>query len=77
VSAGDVTVSDVAVLATLLGEAVRLFGPVAPDSWRRFAPLLLDGLRPDATTQMVTAPLSKEQFISGIAHQARSAALRR
>lgn len=73
----DVTVSDVAVLATLLGEAVRLFGPVAPDSWERFAPLLLDGLRAGTTTPMGTAPLSKEQFISGIAHQTRIAALRR
>ena len=64
----DVTVSDVAVLATLLGEAVRLFGSVAPDSWQRFSPLLLDGLRPGATTPMATPPLSKEQFVAGIAH---------
>lgn len=73
----DVTVSDVAVLATLLGEAVRLFGSVAPDSWERFAPLLLDGLRPGVTTPMATAPLSKEQFVAGIAHHSRIAALRR
>ncbi|MEU7798946.1 TetR family transcriptional regulator [Micromonospora arborensis] len=70
----DVVVSDLAVLATLLGEAVRLFGAVAPDSWERFASLLLDGLRPGATTTLVAEPLTREQFIAGIASQARAAA---
>ncbi|MFI6080810.1 TetR/AcrR family transcriptional regulator [Streptomyces sp. NPDC051217] len=70
----DVVVSDLAVVATLLGESVRLFGSVVPDSWQRFMPLLLDGLRPGATTPMAADPLTKKQFIAGIAHQARGAA---
>ncbi len=73
----DVVVSDLAVLATLLGEVVRLFGPVAPDIWRRFLPLLLDGLRPGATTVLSAGPLSKEDFIAGMAAQARAADARR
>jgi AcrR family transcriptional regulator len=73
----DVVVSDLAVLTTLLGEVVRLFGPVAPEIWRRFLPLLLDGLRPGATTALSTGPLSKEDFIAGMAAQARAAAARR
>ncbi|MGI5186694.1 TetR/AcrR family transcriptional regulator [Promicromonospora sp. CA-289599] len=73
----DVTVSDLAVLATLLGEVVRLFGPVAPDSWRRFLPLLLDGLRPGETTSLTAGPLTKEEFVAGMAAQARAADARR
>ncbi|GAA1671927.1 TetR/AcrR family transcriptional regulator [Kribbella yunnanensis] len=73
----DVVVSDLAVLATLLGEVVRLFGPVAPDAWRRFLPLLLDGLRPGATTALPVGPLTKEDFVAGMAAQARAADARR
>ncbi|MGI5186689.1 TetR/AcrR family transcriptional regulator [Promicromonospora sp. CA-289599] len=73
----DVVSSDIAVLVTLLGEVVRRFGPVAPDIWKRFMPLLLDGLRPGATTAVSVAPLSKEDFLGAMARQARAAEARR
>ncbi|GIF69747.1 TetR family transcriptional regulator [Asanoa ishikariensis] len=70
----DVVVADLAVLGTLLGEAVRIFATPAPESWKRVMPLLLDGLRPGVTTPMGAPPLSMEQFIAGIASQTRPAA---
>jgi hypothetical protein len=52
----------------MVGAAIDAFGASAPGAWHRFTRLALDGLRPGAETGLPTAPLTREQFISSIAH---------
>jgi len=42
----EAEVSDVGMVVTMLCNVADLTGDVAPDLWRRYQPMLLDGLRP-------------------------------
>jgi len=51
----DITVSDVPLLGLMLGQVVGFSHDIAPDLWRRYLTLLLDGLR---TSRAAPSPLS-------------------
>jgi hypothetical protein len=46
----DVTATDIGVLMSVMGNLIERFGDADPHLWRRFLPILLDGLRADAPT---------------------------
>lgn len=54
----DLTVEDLLFLLAALGRAV----PAAPDCWRRYLALLLDGLRPAAAHPLPEPPFAPEEF---------------
>lgn len=57
----DVTVEDLTVLVWGAGRAVEITGEIAPDYWRRYLGLLLDGLRADRATALDGGPLTEAQ----------------
>jgi hypothetical protein len=44
------------------GRVAELTASVAPELWRRYLGLLLDGLRTDAATPLTHPPLTREQL---------------
>jgi len=60
----DVAAADVAVLSLMLGRVIDFSGDVAPELWRRYLALLLDGLRGEraAPAALPVAPLAREQM---------------
>jgi AcrR family transcriptional regulator len=58
----DLTAEDVPMLLWAGGGLVEAAGDVAPDLWRRYLALLLDGLRAGATTPLPAAPLTKAEL---------------
>jgi hypothetical protein len=44
------------------GRVAELTSSVAPELWRRYLGLLLDGLRADAATPLTQPPLTTEQL---------------
>ena len=57
----DVTAMDLPLVFWASGRVIELTEPVAPDHWRRFLALLLDGLRAPATSPLPGRPLSRDQ----------------
>jgi AcrR family transcriptional regulator len=57
----DVTTTDLGFILTMLCEVADLAGDVDPQLWRRYAGILLAGLRPGGPP-MPGAPLTEEQF---------------
>lgn len=54
----DVTVEDLTVLLWGAGHAVEITGAIAPDYWRRYLGVLLDGLRAPRATPLAGQPLT-------------------
>jgi AcrR family transcriptional regulator len=65
----DVTALDLPAINFMLGAAADLGGDVAPDLWRRYVALLLDGLRArrDEPTPLPAPPLSDAQLDDAMA----------
>ena len=59
----DVTANDVFTVAKMVGAVIDFAGPVAPDAWRRYLGIALDGLRSEGTarTPLTEPPLTDEQ----------------
>ncbi|MGI5254373.1 TetR/AcrR family transcriptional regulator [Actinacidiphila glaucinigra] len=60
----EITSTDVGVLMSLLTTLIDTYGRASPDLWRRFVPLLLDGLRSDAPTPLPVPPLGRGEFLA-------------
>ncbi|MEU0548393.1 TetR/AcrR family transcriptional regulator [Micromonospora sp. NPDC005979] len=60
----DVATTDVGVLMSLMAHLIETFGDANPRLWRRFLPILLDGLRADAPTSLPEQPLNTSAFLS-------------
>jgi AcrR family transcriptional regulator len=52
----DIATTDIGVVVMMLCTVADLAGDVAPDLWRRYLPMLLDGLRPGA--ELPVPPMS-------------------
>ncbi|MGI8679193.1 MAG: TetR/AcrR family transcriptional regulator [Jatrophihabitans sp.] len=52
----DAEVSDIGIVVMMLCTVADLAGDVAPDLWRRYLPMLLDGLRPGTTLPVAPLP---------------------
>jgi len=61
---GDVTARDLGLLHFMLGALADYTREVAPDVWRRFLGIVVDGLRTrrDAPSPLAAGPLDHEQF---------------
>jgi AcrR family transcriptional regulator len=58
----DVTPEDVPMLFWTSGRVIEATEAVAPDYWRRFLGVLLDGLRASAATPLARPPLTRAQL---------------
>jgi AcrR family transcriptional regulator len=58
----DFVSEDMPILIWTGGRVAELTSEVAPDLWRRYLGLVLDGLRTDAATPLTRAPLTQEQL---------------
>jgi AcrR family transcriptional regulator len=58
----DLQFEDVAVLFWATARIVESTGDIAPEHWRRFLSLSLDGLRPSAATKPPAPPLTHAQY---------------
>lgn len=58
----DLTTEDIPMLFWTGGRVAELTSSVAPELWRRYLGLLLDGLRTDAATPLPHPPLTSEQL---------------
>lgn len=59
----DVTANDLFTVAKMVESVIDFAGPVAPDAWRRYLGIALDGLRSEGTarTPLAEPPLTDEQ----------------
>lgn len=62
----DVTAEDLLVLMLGITKATGPFRTAAPEIWRRYLALVLDGLRPVAATKLPSPPPSSEQIAAAI-----------
>ena len=58
----DVTALDMLGLVKGAVAAMRPIGGIGEDAWRRFLSLMLDGLRPQAATDLPAPPISPDEF---------------
>jgi AcrR family transcriptional regulator len=58
----DFTVEDMPLLFWTSGRVIEVTSSVAPDYWRRYLGLILDGLRAEAATPLPQPPLSEAQL---------------
>ena len=58
----DFVPEDMPILIWTGGRVAELTSDVAPELWRRYLGLVLDGLRTDAATPLVQAPLTPDQL---------------
>jgi len=58
----DFTSEDLPLLFWTAGRVIETTATVAPDYWRRYLGLLLDGLRADAATALPQPPLTRAQL---------------
>ena len=58
----DFTSDDLPLVFWTANRVIEVTQDVAPDFWRRYLSLLLDGLRPAAATQLPQAPLTRAQL---------------
>ena len=62
----DVGALDLPIISLMLGQVIDFSSDIAPDLWRRYLALLLDGLRSDRSP-LPLAPLEPEQLNAAIA----------
>ncbi|MBW8705146.1 HTH-type transcriptional regulator SrpR [Streptomyces sp. MBT84] len=60
----DLAATDIGVLMSVMTHLIETFGEADPQLWRRFVPILLDGLRADAPSPLPGEALSREQFLT-------------
>jgi AcrR family transcriptional regulator len=72
----DLTASDVSVLLWELGRVVDTTGAYAPELWRRYLALMLDGLRPEAAHPLPQPPLTNDQIDQAMLATAKRRGLR-
>jgi AcrR family transcriptional regulator len=58
----DVTAEDIPLVFWTGGRVIETTSAVAPDYWRRYLGLLLDGLRTEAATPLPAPPLTRAQL---------------
>ncbi|MFF0817341.1 TetR/AcrR family transcriptional regulator [Rhodococcus sp. NPDC003318] len=60
----DVDANDLLTLGKMVGAVIDFAGPVAPDAWRRYLALALDGMRAEgqARTPLPEPPLTSDQI---------------
>jgi AcrR family transcriptional regulator len=58
----DFTAEDLPVVFWTTGRVIETTGGVAPNHWRRFLALVLDGMRADAATPLPAPPLTRTQL---------------
>ncbi len=58
----DITAEDIPLVFWTGGRVIETTGTVAPDYWRRYLGLLLDGLRAEAATPLPAPPLTRAQL---------------
>jgi hypothetical protein len=58
----DIEPADVAVIVWSVASTMDATRDVAPDAWRRYLALLLDGLRPEAAHPLPVPPLTPAQL---------------
>jgi AcrR family transcriptional regulator len=58
----DFAVEDLPLLLWAGGSVIEAGGTVAPEAWRRYLGLILDGLRADAATPLAQPPLTRAQL---------------
>jgi AcrR family transcriptional regulator len=58
----DFTVDDLPLVFWTAGRVIEATASVAPDHWRRYLGLLLDGLRAEAATPLPAPPLTRAQL---------------
>jgi AcrR family transcriptional regulator len=66
----DFTAEDMPLLLWSGGRVIEATATVAPDLWRRYLGLLLDGLRADAATALPHPPLTRAQLNRATARRA-------
>jgi AcrR family transcriptional regulator len=67
----DLAPADVTVLLWQLGRVVDTTSDYAPELWRRYLALILDGLRPGAAHPLPHLPLTDDQIDRGIVKSAQ------
>jgi AcrR family transcriptional regulator len=72
----DVTITDLPMISAAIHGVIDLTGAVAPDVWRRFLQIVLDGLRADGAgpTTLPHAPLESDVVRVAMAKQKASRA---
>jgi AcrR family transcriptional regulator len=60
----DVVATDLALLAGAAAGTCAVTGGAAPDLWRRYLGIMLDGLRPHAASPLPVAPASMEDILA-------------
>ena len=58
----DFTLEDVPLLFWTGGRVIEATSTVAPELWRRYLGLMLDGLRADSATPLPQPPLTRAQL---------------
>lgn len=66
----EVTSTDIGVLCSVMGSLINTFGASDPHLWRRFLPVVLDGLRAQAPTPLPGEALGREQFLARLVRTA-------
>jgi hypothetical protein len=61
----DIEPSDIGMVVTMLCTVADLSADVAPDLWRRYVPILLDGLR--SGTPLPVPALTDDEFYEAMA----------
>lgn len=61
---GDLSATDVQMIAFMLAKATEYTAPARPGLWQRYLPLLIDGLRParDGVTPLPVPPLTPDEM---------------
>jgi AcrR family transcriptional regulator len=67
----DFTSDDLPLVFWTANRVIELSQDVAPDYWRRYLALLLDGLRPAAATPLPEPPLTRAQLTRALRRQHR------
>jgi AcrR family transcriptional regulator len=73
----DITAEDLLFMLAALGRAVPGSASAAPEAWRRYLALLLDGLRPEAARPLPAPALTPGQLGVAMHHLGRSRQSRR
>jgi AcrR family transcriptional regulator len=68
----DLTLTDIPFLVFVLTEAAQIARPTRPDLWRRYLPLILDGMRParEGLTPLPVPGLAPEELEKTLRQQA-------
>lgn len=66
----DFTVEDLPLVFSTATRVIEMTASVAPDHWRRFLSLMLDGLRAGAATPLPQPPLTRAQLARTVGRRA-------